>query len=152
MARPRCSRPFGYDRREADLPTARSSLVSAGWRTECAFDIVAGDGYGEAHARDSKGTKSVKGQTGLRNSAHFISFVRKPRKRRGAMRGSITTLLSGAAFLCAAAAASYAQAPAPAPAGAAKAAKQDWRTVKAVANFVSVTDAMLRAPKPEDWL
>ena len=65
------------------------------------------------------------------------------------MRVAITTLLSGAAFLCAAAAASYAQAPAPA---AATKAKQDWRTVKPVQNFVPVTDAMLRAPKPEDWL
>ena len=64
------------------------------------------------------------------------------------MRGSITTLLSGAAFLCAAAAASYAQAPAPAGAQA----KQDWRTVKAVENFAPVTDAMLKAPKAEDWL
>ena len=65
------------------------------------------------------------------------------------MRAQITALLSGAAFLCAAAAASYAQAPA--PTAAEKAAAQT-KTVKPVANFVPVTDAMLRAPKPEDWL
>ncbi len=28
----------------------------------------------------------------------------------------------------------------------------DWRTVKEVENFVPVTDAMLRAPRAEDWL
>jgi alcohol dehydrogenase (cytochrome c) len=55
-----------------------------------------------------------------------------------------------------AAAASYAQGPAAqAPAQAAKDGKQpppQTRTLKEVANFVPVTDAMLRAPKPEEWL
>src|SRR5689334_3362404 len=39
----------------------------------------------------------------------------------------------------------FAQAPPPAPAA-------QERTQKEVPNFVPVTDAMLRSPKPEDWL
>src|SRR5438309_4985345 len=52
-------------------------------------------------------------------------------------------LLLSAALLCAVSAQEDAQAPTP----EAPAAPQ-----KTVPNFVPVTDAMLRAPKPEDWL
>jgi len=57
------------------------------------------------------------------------------------MRRSIKiSLLNVAALLCVLGSATHAQAPVPAPAQ------------KTVANFVPVTDAMLRAPKAEDWL
>jgi alcohol dehydrogenase (cytochrome c) len=56
------------------------------------------------------------------------------------MRDSIRKSLLGSALVCALSAMAYAQAPTPvAP----------QRTVQ---NFVPVTDAMMRSPKPEDWL
>src|SRR5580765_8650998 len=55
------------------------------------------------------------------------------------MRYPILKSLLGATLVCTLGAMAYAQAPAPAP----------QRTVQ---NFVPVTDAMMRAPKPEDWL
>ena len=39
-----------------------------------------------------------------------------------------------------------------APAGPAANPAANTLTVKPVANFVPVTDAIMRAPKPEDWL
>src|SRR6266481_6432439 len=59
------------------------------------------------------------------------------------MRYPIRELLLGTALLCAVSARGDAQAPTP----EAPAAPQ-----KTVQNFVPVTDAMMRAPKPEDWL
>src|SRR5712691_9869023 len=61
------------------------------------------------------------------------------------MRYLIGELLLSIALLCAISARGDAQAQAPTP--EAPAAPQ-----KTVANFVPVTDAMLRTPKPEDWL
>src|SRR3989475_11890515 len=59
------------------------------------------------------------------------------------MRYPIRELLLSTALLCAVSARGDAQAPTPeAPAA----------PEKTVPNFVPVTDAMLRAPKPEDWL
>jgi alcohol dehydrogenase (cytochrome c) len=54
------------------------------------------------------------------------------------MRGSITLSLLSAALLCALDSTGLAQAPA--------------RTPRTVPNFVTLTDQMLRTPKPEDWL
>src|SRR6266700_6708237 len=56
------------------------------------------------------------------------------------MRYPIQKLLLSTALLCALGAMAYAQAPTPA---------EPQRTVQ---NFVPVTDAMMRSPKPEDWL
>src|SRR5215468_257349 len=62
------------------------------------------------------------------------------------MRYPINEVLLSAALLCAVSARGVAQAP--------QAATPETPTVtqKTVPNFVPVTDAMLRAPKPEDWL
>ncbi len=60
------------------------------------------------------------------------------------MRFPIKQSLLCTAMVCALGATVYAQAPAPAAPQA--------PTPKTVQNFVPVTDAMLRAPKPEDWL
>ena len=57
---------------------------------------------------------------------------------------SIRQSLLGAALLCAATPVSSAQAPA--------SAANQTLTVKEITNFVPVTDAILRAPKPDDWL
>src|SRR5258705_124893 len=75
---------------------------------------------------------------------------------------SIRQSLLCAALICAAGPAGYAaQAPAPAAQGPASvpaantapaSAANATLTLKEVANFVPVTDAILRAPKPEDWL
>ena len=46
------------------------------------------------------------------------------------------------ALVCGIALVGSAQAPAPSP----------TKTLRAVSNFVTVSDQMLRAPKPEDWL
>jgi len=62
------------------------------------------------------------------------------------MRYSFRASLLSTVLLCAIGPAGYA---AQAPAGNAAA---NTLTVKPVANFVPVTDAMIRAPKPEDWL
>ena len=62
------------------------------------------------------------------------------------MRYSFRASLLSTVLLCAIGPASYG---AQAPAGNAAA---NTLTVKPVANFVPVTDAMMRAPKPEDWL
>jgi alcohol dehydrogenase (cytochrome c) len=62
------------------------------------------------------------------------------------MNNPIKTSLLSAVFLYAFAATADAQTPT-APVG-----QSATRTLKAVPNFVPVTDAMLRAPKPEDWL
>ena len=56
------------------------------------------------------------------------------------MRNPIQKFLLSTALLCALGAMAYAQAPTPA---------EPQRTVQ---NFVPVTDAMMRSPKPEDWL
>src|SRR5258707_14865789 len=56
------------------------------------------------------------------------------------MRYPVQKFLLSTALLCALGAMAYAQAPTPAA---------PQRTVQ---NFVPVTDAMMRAPKPEDWL
>src|SRR6266849_2798965 len=55
------------------------------------------------------------------------------------MRGLKESLLS-VALLCALVSTGYAQAPAP------------TITSRTVSNFVTVTDQMMRAPKPEDWM
>jgi alcohol dehydrogenase (cytochrome c) len=67
------------------------------------------------------------------------------------MSGKVRTGLLGAALVGAAMLAGEAQA---AEADAAKGAQppNPTRTIKAVDNFVPVTDAMLRAPRREDWL
>jgi len=58
-----------------------------------------------------------------------------------------STTFSLAICVCTATAFAYAQAPAP------DAAPQSpTRTIRAVPNFIPVTDEMLRSPKPEDWL
>ena len=57
----------------------------------------------------------------------------------------VRTSLLSAAFLYALAATADAQAPV-------AQVNSDTRTLKAVANFVAVTDAMLRTPKAQDWL
>src|SRR5438552_11882290 len=61
------------------------------------------------------------------------------------MRYPIRELLLSAVLLCAVSARGDAQAQAPTP-------EAPTVTQKTVPNFVPVTDAMLRAPKPEDWL
>src|SRR5882757_1902580 len=65
------------------------------------------------------------------------------------MRYPFRTSLLCTALICAIGPAGYA---AQAPAGAAAPAANTTLTLKPVANFVPVTDAMMRAPKPEDWL
>src|ERR1043165_2568184 len=65
------------------------------------------------------------------------------------MRISIKQSLMCAALVCAIGPAGYA---AQAPAGGNAAPPNATLTVKAIDNFVPVTDAMMRAPKPEDWL
>src|SRR5262245_66645734 len=60
--------------------------------------------------------------------------------REGAMRFPVTLSLLGAARLCSLESTGHAQAPTPP------------RTPRTVANFVPVTDQIMRAPKPEDWL
>ena len=59
------------------------------------------------------------------------------------MRSPIKESLLSAALLCALGLTGYAQAPTP-PA--------PTRRLRPVSNFVTVTDQMMRAPKPEDWL
>src|SRR5262245_18123737 len=66
-----------------------------------------------------------------------------------AMKRSIRISVLSTTFLCALSTMSNAQAPAPQGTAA---APQPTRTIKAVENFVPVTDAMLKAPKSEDWL
>src|SRR5262245_39945934 len=66
-----------------------------------------------------------------------------------AMKRSIRISVLSTTFLCALSTMSNAQAPAPQGTAA---APQPTRTIKTVPNFVPVTDAMLRAPKSEDWL
>src|SRR5947207_10326498 len=61
------------------------------------------------------------------------------------MRPPISELLLSAVLLCALSARGDAQAQAPTP-------EPPPPVQKTVPNFVPVTDAMLRAPKPEDWL
>src|SRR4051812_11427540 len=58
----------------------------------------------------------------------------------GAMRNAIQKALLGTALVCTWGGMPYARAPPPA---------EPQRTVQ---NFVPVTDAMMRSPKPEDWL
>ena len=62
------------------------------------------------------------------------------------MRCSIKECLLITALLCAPGLTGHAQAPTPAP------PTPTTRTVRAVSNFVTVTDQIMRAPKPEDWL
>ena len=62
------------------------------------------------------------------------------------MRCSIKELLLITALLCALGLTGHAQAPTPAP------PTPSTKTVRAVPNFVTVTDQIMRAPKPEDWL
>src|SRR5882672_5879156 len=72
--------------------------------------------------------------------------------REGGMRYPLRTSLLCTALICAIGPAGYAaQAPAVSATPAAPAAANTL-TVRPVANFVPVTDAMMRAPKPEDWL
>jgi alcohol dehydrogenase (cytochrome c) len=58
------------------------------------------------------------------------------------MRFPVALSLLGAALLCALDSTGHAQAPTPPPP----------RTPRTVPNFVTVTDQIMRAPKPEDWL
>jgi alcohol dehydrogenase (cytochrome c) len=58
------------------------------------------------------------------------------------MRFPVALSLLGAALLCALDSTGHAQAPTPPPP----------RTPRTVPNFVTVTDQIIRAPKPEDWL
>ncbi|MGH9255350.1 MAG: pyrroloquinoline quinone-dependent dehydrogenase [Vicinamibacterales bacterium] len=67
------------------------------------------------------------------------------------MRYPIKNSLVSAALLCAVGLTGHAQAPAP-PAPAPASPPPATRTLRAVANFVTVTDQIIRAPKPEDWL
>jgi alcohol dehydrogenase (cytochrome c) len=60
------------------------------------------------------------------------------------MRGLFRTFLLSASVLSAIALAANAQAPAPTQ-------KQPTKTLRAVPNFVPVTDAMMRAPNPANW-
>ena len=62
------------------------------------------------------------------------------------MRCPITEVLLSAALLCVAGVAGHAQAPAAAP------PPSPTKTLRAVSDFVTVTDQIIRAPKPEDWL
>src|SRR4026209_1623257 len=62
------------------------------------------------------------------------------------MRCSIKELLLITVLLCAPGLTGHAQAPAPAP------PTPSTKTVRAVPNFVTVTDQTMRAPKPQDWL
>src|SRR5437764_9904350 len=82
-------------------------------------------------------------RVGLSNSLGF-------EPRESGMSYPFRTCLLCTALICAIGPAGYAaQAPAAAPAANAAA---NTLTVKPVANFVPVTDAIMRAPKPEDWL
>jgi alcohol dehydrogenase (cytochrome c) len=60
------------------------------------------------------------------------------------MRGLIRTFLLSASVLSGIALAANAQAPT-------QAQKQPTKTLKAVPNFVPVTDATMREPRPENW-
>ena len=62
------------------------------------------------------------------------------------MRCSIEECLLTTALLCALGLTGQAQAPTPAP------PTPTTRTLRPVSNFVTVTDQIMRAPKPEDWL
>ncbi len=62
------------------------------------------------------------------------------------MKYPIQESLLRVALLCAVGALGHAQAPAPAD------APPPTRTVRPVSNFVTVTDEIIRSPKPEDWL
>src|SRR5262245_24086685 len=62
------------------------------------------------------------------------------------MRRVLVKSFLSAALISALAAAAGAQAPAPTPAQ-----KQATKTLRAVPNFVPVTDAMMQAPRPENW-
>src|SRR5688572_4199161 len=68
--------------------------------------------------------------------------VWKPRE--GAMRRAIQNVLLTTALSMVVYSAVQAQAPAPTP-------PRQTKTLKAVPNYVTATDAMMRAPKPEDW-
>jgi alcohol dehydrogenase (cytochrome c) len=63
------------------------------------------------------------------------------------MRGSMKERLLMTALLCASGLTGHAQAPPPAAPPT-----PGTKTVRAVQNFVTVTDQTMRAPKPEDWL
>src|SRR4029450_1654230 len=58
--------------------------------------------------------------------------------REGAMKYPIRESILSAALLCAVSSAGHAQTP--------------TATMRTVPNFVTVTDEIMRAPKPEDWL
>jgi alcohol dehydrogenase (cytochrome c) len=60
------------------------------------------------------------------------------------MRSALAKSLLCTALICAASAIAYAQVP--------PVAAPQSPASKTVPNFVPVTDAMLKAPKPEDWL
>ena len=60
------------------------------------------------------------------------------------MRTPVNQLLLGAMLMCALNLTGNAQGPTPTP--------PPTKTVRAVQNFVTVTDEAIRAPKPEDWL
>ena len=62
------------------------------------------------------------------------------------MRSPITQVLLSTALCCAAVLTGHAQAPAPAS------PPSPTKTLRAVSDFVTVTDQIIRAPKPEDWL
>src|SRR3990172_7271386 len=61
------------------------------------------------------------------------------------MRCPIKEFLLGSALLCVLSSTVHAQAPTPPP-------TPPTKTLRAVPNFVTVTDQTMRAPKPEDWL
>src|SRR5262249_40135102 len=71
-----------------------------------------------------------------RHCRRHVSIVLKTRE--DAMRGPITSSLLSAALLSAWYSTGLAQAPA--------------RTPRTVPNFVTLTDQLLRAPRPEDWV
>src|SRR5207244_11270223 len=73
-----------------------------------------------------------------------MRFERDPdlKPRESAMRCSIKEFLLSTVLRCALGLTGDAQAPTPAP----------TKTLRAVPNFVTVTEQTMRAPKPEDWL